>query len=317
MADPTISDVFLAIKKIREETPDLAWMLDYPEVAKLLIRRASGEIDDQKFRYELYRTRFWRTTDDAQRQWRTLTSIDPAKATRQRQEMAARVRQLMGELGVQLPRKRSIGQERNPRAYDAQGRTSAARVADMALYNGWSEAQVTNYLLSMASWGQEGQSPTGGIAAGMTQMRRLAEEYGVDPRDKRLFQWTKRVLAGTDTIEGVEERLRAQATARYGSNETLAGVLDRGGTLADWFADYRRLISSELEIPEEQISMNGRRWREVLMHEGGDGKVRPMTGDEVLKWTRSQREWATTRGGKEKEAALVNNMLSVFGQRAA
>jgi len=316
MPDPTMADVFRAISRIRKETPDMAWMLEVPGVNKLLIKFAANQIDEGEFWSEVYKTSFWRNTSDAQRQWRSKVNIDPGKARRERQEMAVTVRQLMGEMGIRVPGNVSPRSgPKGPAGYDTRGGNAAARIADLALYNGWSEDRLTNYLLSFATWGQEGQSPTGGIGVAMTKARQLAEEYGINPRDRRLFQWSRQILAGTETIEGLEEKLRARAQAKYGANEDLAGVLDRGGTVADWFDPYRRMIAEELEIPDAEISMNDRRWQRVLMHDDGT-RVRPMTFDEAQKFVRSRPEWATTRGAQEKEAELTNNLLAAFGARA-
>lgn len=310
MPDPTFADVIRAITKIRKETPDLAWMLDEPGVAKLLIQRASGRIDDQKFTYALYRTPFWKRTSDAQRQWRTVVSIDPAKARRQRQEMTERVRRLMGELGV------NPAGSKQKRKGGVVGRTKAAKIADLALYNGWSEDQLTSYLLSLATWPQEGEAPTGGIAVAVNKMRQLEEAYGVTTGDRARFRSAKLLLGGRETTEGYEERLRAQALAKYGQNEELAGVLNRGGTLEDWFGNYRQMISKELEVPEAEISMNDQRWNKILMSKGEDGRVRPMTYDEALRFTRSQDEWGSTRGAQEQAATFTNELLKTFGKAA-
>lgn len=319
LGDPTLADVFLAIKKIREETPDLAWMLDYPAVAKLLIQRAAGEIDDQKFRFELYKTKFWKDTSDAQRQWRTLTSIDPAKARRQRQELTLRVRQLMGELGVNLQGAKIRAKGEPKQGYDLIGRDKAAKIADLALYNGWNEDQITRYLLSLASFGQEGRTPAGGLAVAMTQMRRLEEAYGVQSRDRQRFARARKMMGGTLDVEAYEEQLRQRALARYGGNDELVGVLERGGTLEDWFDDYRRMISEELEIPGEEVSILSPRWQQILNHRGEDGRVRPMTFDEARRHIRTRAEWnpETNSRAAEMEAGMAKNLLQVFGKVAA
>jgi hypothetical protein len=306
LADATFADVLRAIVQVRRQTPDLAWMLDIPGVGDLLVRRAAGRIDDQEFQYRLYRTHWWRTTSDATRQWRAMVSIDPAQAGRQRQEMRRRVEQMVGELGVQLPRRR--GQ------FWATGGTVTARIADLALNFGWNEDQLTHYLLSHATWGQEGRNATGGIAAAMTQFRQIEEQYGVQSTDRQRFGQARRVLMGDETIEGVEQRLRTRALARWGDNDRIRGVLERGGTVADVFEDYRQLASQELERPAAEFSMNQTRWQRML--EGEDG-TRPMSMDEALRYIRSQAEWATTRGARQQEASTVNMLLSTFGQRAA
>ena len=315
--DPTFADVIRAIQKIREETPDLAWMLDIPGVGKLLIQRAAGEIDDQEFQYELYKTRFWKQTSDAQRQWRTLVGVDPAQARRQRQTMSARIQQMMGELGVTVPgaRRRHREGPNGPMGYTPIGQNAAARIADLALYNGWDENQITNYLLTFATWGEEGQSPAGGIAAAETQIRKLEEQYGVVRQDRNRFRLARDVLAGKQTVEGIEEKLRAQALVRYAGNTQLEDVLTRGGTVGDFFDPYRQMISQELELPPESVSMNDARWNRMLSH-NADGTVRPMTMQEGLKYVRSQTEWAQTGNGKRTEAAMARSLLSTFGRTA-
>lgn len=319
MPDPTMRDVFLAIKKIREEMPSMAYLLDIPEVAPLIIKLASGEIDQQKFETDLYKTRFWRNTSDFQRQWRAQVAIDPAKARAQRQQMAERVGDLARQMGVRLPsgnRIRATGYRAGREGgYEVTGGNAFARVADLALYNGWNEDQITNYLLQFATVGQEGRNPTGGLAVGMAQIRRLEEQYGVSGRDRDRFRVARQVLNGRETLESYEEKLRRRAIATYGGSEDVKGVLERGGTVEEWFDPYRRMIAQELEIPDAEISMNNRRWRNILLHNDGT-RTRSMTMDEAMTYVRGQAEYAQTRGGREKEAAMVNNLLTVFGKRA-
>lgn len=313
-ADATLGDVFRAITAIRREMPQMAWMLEYPEVARLLIRLQTGEIDRQNFEYQLYRTRFWRTHSTAQQQWRTRVSINPGEARRQRQQMAETVTRMMAELGINRPNARGIRSGQGPNGYRLTGAGAAARIADLALFNGWDDNQLQRYLLSLSSWADEGQDPSGGIATTMTQLRRLAEQYGLDPRDRRLFRASRQILSGRQTLEGFEEELRQSAITRYGGNEDLAGVLDRGGTLDDWFDPYRRMIAEELEIPDAEISMNDPRWQQILMHDDGE-RTRSMTMAEALKMIRSQPEWSSTMNGKRLEAGLSNTLLKMFGAR--
>lgn len=314
MPDGTLADVFRAIQGIRRETPEMAWMLEYPEVARLLIRLQTGDIDRQMFEYRLYQTRFWRQHSTAQQQWRTRVSINPGEARAQRQQMAETVTRLLTELGVNA-RRGEVRAGTGPRGYRLTGANAAARIADLALYNGWDEQQVQRYILSLSSWADEGDDPSGGMATTMTQLRRLAEEYGLDPRDRRLFRASRAILSGRQTLDGFEEELRQQATVRYGGNEDIAGVLDRGGNLNDWFDPYRRMIAEELEIPDAEISINDPRWQQILMNDDGT-RSRSMTMAEALRYVRGQPEWATTLNGKKQEAGLTQTLLKTFGARA-
>ena len=314
MPDATMGDVFRAITAIRREMPQMAWMLDYPEVARLLIRLQTGEIDRQNFEYQLYQTRFWRRHSTANQQWRTRVSINPGEARAQRQQMAETVTRLLSELGVNV-RRGQVRAGSGANGYRLTGANAAARIADLALYNGWDENQVQRYILSQASWADEGDDPSGGLATTMTQLRRLAEQYGLDPRDRRLFRASRQILSGRQTLDGFEEELRQQAVTRYGGNEDIAGILDRGGNLDDWFDSYRQMISQELEIPEASISINDPRWQSILMHDDGT-RSRSMTMAEALKYVRSQPEWASTMNGKKQEAGLTQTLLRTFGARA-
>lgn len=311
--DATMGDVFRAITAFRRESPGQAWMLDIPELLPLILKLQTGEIDRQNFEYQLYRTRWWRRADDSRRQWMALTSWNPGEARRQRQAMTETVTRLLAELGVNAPNR--IRANTGRLGYQLVGAGAAARIADLALYNGWDENQLQRYILSMASYEDEGATPAGGIATTMTQLRRLAEQYGLDPRDRRLFRASRQILSGRQTLEGFEEELRQQAITRYGGNEDIAGVLDRGGTVDDWFDSYRQMISQELEIPAASITVNDPRWQQILMHDDGT-RSRSMTMAEALKYIRSQPEWAGTMNGKKQEAGLTQTLLRTFGARA-
>lgn len=315
MPDATMGDVFRAIQGIRREMPQMAWMLDIPEVARLLIKLQTGEIDRQNFQFQLGRTRWWRQTSSAQQQWHARVSWNPAEARAQRRQMTETVTRLLAELGVNARPGQIRAQGGRRDNYRLTGATAAARIADLALYNGWDENQVQRYILSLSSWADEGEDPSGGIATTMTQLRRLAEQYGLDPRDRRLFRASRQILSGRQTLDGFEEELRQQAITRYGGNEDIAGVLDRGGNLDDWFDPYRRMIAEELEIPDAEISINDPRWQSILMHDDGT-RARSMTMAEALKFVRSQPEWASTMNGKRQEAGLTQTLLRTFGARA-
>jgi hypothetical protein len=309
-----MGDVFRAITAIRRETPDLAWMLDVPGVGNQLIRLGAGEIDQQEFWARVYRTSWWRHTSDAQRQWRAMQSIDPAQATRQRQTMTARVRQMMGEMGIDIPQQdRRYRQGHGSTRYRAHGAGPAANVADLALYNGWDENQITNYLLSFATWGDEGRNPTGGLAVAQTQLRQLEEQYGVEQRGRNRFNQARRILRGTDTVEAAEEAMRQRALVRYGGNQTLVDVLNNGGSVMEFFDPYRQMISQELEVPQDTISLNDARYQRILSHQA-DGQTRPMTMDEARADIRSRSEWAQTSNAKKMQAGMARSLLNTFGR---
>jgi hypothetical protein len=314
--DLGLGDVFRAITAIRRETPDLAWMLDVPGVGNQLIRLGAGEIDQQEFWARVYRTSWWRHTSDAQRQWRALDSIDPAQSRRQRQQMTLRVQQMMGEMGVRIPQQdRRYQQGHGATRYRATGAGPAANIADLALYNGWDENQITNYLLSFATWGDEGGRPTGGLAVAQTQIRQLEEQYGVEQRGRNRFNQARQVLRGRQTVEGLEETLRQRALTRYGGNDTIVDVLNNGGTVMDFFDPYRQMFSQELEVPQETISLNDPRYQRVLSH-AADGRTRPMTMDEARSYIRSRAEWAETGNARKMQAGMARSLLNTFGRTA-
>jgi hypothetical protein len=316
MPDLGMGDVFRAITAIRRETPDLAWMLDVPGVGNQLIRLGAGEIDQQEFWARVYRTSWWRHTSDAQRQWRALDSIDPAQARRQRQTMTARIQQMMGEMGVDVPSQdRRYRQGHGATSYRAVGRHPAANIADLALYNGWDENQITNYLLSFATWGDEGRNPTGGLAVAQTQLRQLEEQYGVEQRGRARFNQARQILRGTQTVEAAEEAMRQRALTRYGGNQTLVDVLNNGGTVMEFFDPYRQMFSQELEVPQDTISLNDRRYQRVLSH-AADGRTRPMTMDEARTYIRGTAEWAQTGNARQMQAGMARSLLNTFGRTA-
>ncbi len=313
----TASDLYLAIKKIRTEAPQLAYLLDDPEVGPLLVKWGAGQIDDVIFESKLHQTEWWRTTSESERQWAARVAVDPATANRQRQQMAVTVRQIQGQLGVDLPQNwRKI--------LWSHGQTAQARIADMALSRGWNEDQITRFLMSFATFGQEGQEPQGGIGLAMGQIDRLRAAYMIPGANQReSWKLARKMLTGELDADALEEQFRRQAKARFANNDDIVRVLDEGGSLADYFEPYRQTIAQELDMLPEQIDLLGRRWRQVVDHavttpQGGEtGQRRSMTLDEVTKLARSQSEWSVTRGGQQHEAEMTKNLLNVFGKVAS
>jgi hypothetical protein len=236
-----------------------------------------------------------------------LWHVDPANAKRRLAQATTQVDNLVRTLGITLPAKST---------YWAHGARSEIRVADIMLRNGWDQDQLVDYLLSQASYDEEGIKARGGIGATMREIRAIGQQFMLPPNDWWTFRHAKRVLGGESTLESISADFAASARTRFGDNETMLGIIDRGGTPSDYFDPIRQAIGQELDKPASSIDLiSDDRFRDVVDFAGDDGRLRPMTLSEAVIHTRKLGEWGETTGAKRKADEAGLTLLKLFGKR--
>jgi hypothetical protein len=137
------------------------------------------------------------------------------------------------------------------------------------------------------------------------------------PNDWWTFRHAKRVLGGESTLESISADFAASARTRFGDNETMLGIIDRGGTPADYFDPIRQGIAQEMEVDASAIDLiSDSRWTGVVNHADPDsGTIRPMTQTEAIVHARKDDAWADTQGAGQLGASMGNTLLKTFGAR--
>src|SRR5690606_5840250 len=92
------------LQRVREMFPALAFLVNDPEVGRLLRNAVdlNKGYSPERFRAELMQTRWWRQHSDTQRQWQATVRTNPGQARQQRELMTFAIRQRAAQLAVQL-----------------------------------------------------------------------------------------------------------------------------------------------------------------------------------------------------------------------
>jgi hypothetical protein len=143
-------------------------------------------------------------------------------------------------------------------------------------------------------------------------IRQMSNEYMIDLSDEKLTDLTRRAFAGQIDEAGLRSMFAAQSASQYPS---LAEQIAKGVTPGDYFDPYKKQISKYTDTPENQIDLNSATWRKIVSYATPDGKVRPMTLDESIKYIRSTDEFAGSSTGQRELASYQVEMQKMFGVR--
>jgi len=115
----------------------------------------------------------------------------------------------------------------------------------------------------------------------------------------------------------LEAHMADVARVRWGDNETIVSMIDRGGSPADYFDPIRAEMATELEIDASAVDLvRDQRFRDVVSYADPEsGTIRPMTMTEATRHVRQLDEWGQTQGAQQKSAGMSNGLLKTFGAR--
>ena len=281
---------------IRIRFPDQAWLLNNPEVRDILLRAVhpDTEVDDQTFASQIRGTEWWKKTSASQREFQAQEAINPGEVNRRVAEKQFEIERLANRIGAVVPPPDIHGTARH------------------AIYMGWSEDELTDYLFSR--WVPEGATAGGTAYAALQQVRQMSKEYMVGMNEHFVRQAVG-VARGSFSIDTIQREFAELAKAKFAGNEQLASMIDAGITPGAFFSEHRRLIAQEMEMDEDAVDLSAPKWQHVLSHAEG-GVVRPMTLGETRKAVRSTAEWEGTTVGKATITEMGQGILQKMGVRA-
>lgn len=287
-------------KRIREEFPAYAYLLDNSEVASVLGRAITEGWDPGKLQANLMKTRWWKTTNEVKRNWQTLQKTDPAEAKRQFMQRLDEVEIEAARLGVAW------------KGWDLLD------ITNRSLANGWESSRITQMIARLGA--KRGFRKSGELRRTAQDMRAIAKEYALNISDATLRSWAVKIASGSRTEEGLRAWMQNKAKDTYGAggkNLTLIRGLDSGLSVRDIYGDVIETVAGELEIDPSRVDLTTGRWGKLLEFQADDGMIRPMTKTEAVQWSRGQKEWTKTTGAKEATFALADGITAKFGLRKA
>lgn len=261
----------------------MAAYINHPEIGPILQRAAQMEITSEAQLFGmLSATEWWKTTSEVSRRWDYLVNTDPAEAQRQREARGADIRNLAGTLGVGLD-------------------GDLNDFSDRAMRAGWSDDQITDYLISLVE-GQTAYSE-GALGALQNEIRSAAAQFLIDISDVTSSNYARRIASGELTVEGAASVFAQQARARF---PWLAETIDRGLTPADFFMPMRDQLARYMEMNPDAIDIMDPKWLGMMeVTDARSGERRAATDFELLSSARGLPEHYKTNYAQSLYADLA------------
>ena len=142
-------------------------------------------------------------------------------------------------------------------------------------------------------------------------LRTEAKTYMLNISDTNLDLFSKQILTGEMTLEGIKAGFRSQA---YNANPAIADLMDKGFTPQGYFSSYENNAELLLERPINFMGDDRSMYEEIAYGvTDANGISRPMTHPEADRYTRGLNEWQYTNNAKNKGSSLIENISTRFG----
>lgn len=278
--------------RLKRDYPQLAWALDVPGLAPIIARM--NDMGAAEFQAAIYGSDFYKNNQASIRQGVAQRNVDPATWNASIEAQSIRIGNLAMQWGINDP------------AYVRQ-------LAEQAIMLGWDDAHINQALAAHGGqWqGQEGQAGT--LYTTQDQVLNLAKNtWGVPMSDTTAWEWSKRILAGSATLDGLNSLLQDQAKRMY---PAIAKQIEEGTTVADYFSPFREMAAQELGINPGDISLADPKWNRAVVGYDDKGQRVPMSFDQ---WTRELRTnaqygWDNTMSARNQAAQFATRALQQFG----
>lgn len=280
---------------VRQLYPNLAYLLDHPEIGPILQEATAGQWDAARLQGRVYSTSWWQTTAANARLWDAKMAQDPATAGRELEQKTVQIAAMLSRYGIG-----GIG--------DVDMRWLSGKI----LREGWSDDEVLRFFGGLARDGSHPIGP-GKLTEEMAKVRKIARGYLFNMNDKDVQEWATRVMEGTASADAVESHLREQAMSRfYWMKDQISGGL----TPEQLFASSKQAVAQLLEIDPESINLNDVKWSALVspITDPNTKQVRSMNFNEVQKWARSQTDWRYTANARQEADDKALSLLRVFGE---
>lgn len=187
--------------------------------------------------------------------------------------------------------------------------------AETAHRLGWSQAQLLDRVTHSMNFKKLLKSKALGGSAATTegQLKALSQAYGVDLGDNWRAQQVKRIMAGDDTIEGVQARVRELAMREY---KAFSDAISSGQTVQEIADPYMQKMASMLELNPADIGINNKLIQKALKQRTADGKPAAMDLNDFEDMIRKDGRWQYTDNAREEMSSVVAQLATAFGRLA-
>lgn len=281
-------------KILNERFPAFAWALEVPELKDLLDKAVDEEWTPETFDAQFRETDWFTQRTEQQRAFDIKEQTDPSS-------LQAEIDDQIEAIASQASRMFGDG---------AVGEDVIAELARRRLRSGASDAEVAGALLDAAERSKK-DIVAGDYAAAQTGLRNLARDHMTTLSQEEVDTWTRKIVTGEMTSEGVGALLRERSKSRF---PALTDLIDQGVSLTDYFSEHQRTIAQMMGMGVNQVDLvNDQRWAPVMGFADDSGTLRPMTAAETQRFVRSTNDYYRTDAGRTEAAGLKRNLAAAMG----
>lgn len=286
------------LKKLRQDYPTLAHLLDEPEIGDLLRQAVEEGWPLAQLVARMEGTTWWQTTTASQRTFDSSISRDPASIEQQIQDQMLTLANTFQSFGMDV--------------HHSELRDMAYNI----LRNGTSESAVLRMVGDQArATMRAGSDGPGGDAQGqlaslVQDLQAQARAYHLAFHTDQLEEWAVQITEGRWTMDAAEATMRRQASQAY---PQLADSIAQGSTVEQYFAPMKNHLARTLDMNPDAIDLTEDRWADITNFVDDNGNVRPMSFSEIGRYARKQDEWWETDAAHQKGYGVLNGLLKTFG----
>lgn len=268
-----------------------AMALDIPEINGILHDAAVHGWGPDVVKGKVSLTNWWKTHDDAERQWTDLEKNDPSTAGKRIQQQLININQQAVGQGVQL----------DPRRAD--------QLARLSLIHGWSSGQTAQALASEYQYDPSGQK------AGVTQqMQTMAHNYMVTLSPQAYTQWGQGIIAGNQSMDTFKDYLTTQAKSLLPG---MATQLDQGMDVKTYIDPYIQRAASILDLDPQSIDFTDSKWIKFINQtDPKTGQRVPMNLSDMESTIKSDPIYGydKTKAAHQEASTMSSYILQKFGK---
>jgi len=254
--------------------------------------------DATKLTEKLRNTNWFRTTESSARQYTISQSTDPATAESTLGKRVEDIRAQSLNFGVSL------------------SESTLRDLAERSLKFGWTEQQVANGVGSeaVATANRGGATGMSDLRKGTTgtELREIADNYGIKVSDTTLDEYVAKLLQGTATKVQFTDLMKNQASTMYRS---LAPQIEKGVDVKTATSMYTNMAASTLGVDPATIDWTLDKWNKALNYQDPKtNEYRQMDSYEWNRYLRSQPEWQETDDAKNTYRRAAFTLAQAFGK---
>jgi hypothetical protein len=283
----------LSLDQLRSEYPTVAALItSVPELQDLYNQAVSGTWSTDKFIAAVQNSHWWASTSATARTAFATMKADPATWNQNINNLQAQMAATAAQLGVQLTPQQ------------------AQQIAIDAITNGYDQnTAVLDQKMAAFLKPASGNHFGGQAGSYEDQIRQHMMDLGVFMPESQLDNQIQQIVAGKQSVQGVEAQLRTQAASMY---PAYSSQINSGMNLSDIASPYMQRAQQLLEMGPGSVNIQTPMIKSALQYTQ-DGQPTAMPMYDFEKQVRQDPRWLSTDNAQDAFMSNAHQVLVNFG----